>query len=436
MFNKLIQLSEKMKNKEMKSSLITLLLRAIGVLTLFLFTLFFNRNFEPSIVGDYEFTRMFLLVTGGVCILGTDISILYFSGFFRSENKFYKIKSLYFKVLTLSLGLCVLILTIFNIIFTEDSINDIFGNKNSYQLISTSLLFLVFNVWTLFNTEVLRALDQIVWSELFRNTFKFFPIFIGVLLLYNSNTPEVIVDVYIKGFVVLCLITTLFVIYLLKKIPKGIDGDIVTFKEIIRYSLPMCISSIIIYLLSTIDIALLRYFFGSSEVAFYALAIKLISVSGMIILSINVNVSPQISELNAKDKRKELESLLKKSSRIIFVLNFILCIFLLIFSEYILSFFGSEYLVAKKSFLILILGQLIIAGFGSVAVYLNMTGRPIVFRRILFFALLLNIGLNYVLIPHFGLVGAAITYVITIIFWNATSTVYIFRKDNIKTFIH
>ncbi|RLZ11566.1 hypothetical protein EAH69_03865 [Faecalibacter macacae] len=436
MFNKLIQLSEKMKNKEMKSSLITLLLRAIGVLTLFLFTLFFNRNFEPSIVGDYEFTRMFLLVTGGVCILGTDISILYFSGFFRSENKFYKIKSLYFKVLTLSLGLCVLILTIFNIIFTEDSINDIFGNKNSYQLISTSLLFLVFNVWTLFNTEVLRALDQIVWSELFRNTFKFFPIFIGVLLLYNSNTPEVIVDVYIKGFVVLCLITTLFVIYLLKKIPKGIDGDIVTFKEIIRYSLPMCISSIIIYLLSTIDIALLRYFFGSSEVAFYALAIKLISVSGMIILSINVNVSPQISELNAKDKRKELESLLKKSSRIIFVLNFILCIFLLIFSEYILSFFGSEYLVAKKSFLILILGQFIIAGFGSVAVYLNMTGRPIVFRRILFFALLLNIGLNYVLIPHFGLVGAAITYVITIIFWNATSTVYIFRKDNIKTFIH
>lgn len=428
---------EKLNNKQIKSSIITLSLRVIGVITLFVFTIFLNRNFSPDIVGDYEFTRMFLLVTGGICIIGTDVSILYFSGLLKSENKFYKIKSLYYKVLILSAILCLLILLIFYSFFSELTINTFFGKSNSYYLVSTSLLFLIFNVWTLFNTEVLRALDQIVWSELFRNTFKFFPIFIGSYLLYNSNSPELILDVYIKGFAILCLITTLFVVFLLKRIPDSKHiNDGISFKEIIRYSFPMCISSIIIYLLSTIDIVLLRNFYGSSDVAYYALAIKLISISGMIILSINVNVSPHISELYANKEIKILENLLRKSSRIIFSLNLLLCIVLLIFSDYVLSFFGKEYVIAKEAFVILILGQLIVSGFGSVAVFLNMTGRPSVFRRILFIALILNMVLNYLLIPKLGLKGAAITYVITILFWNSTAAIYILRKDNIKTFIH
>ena len=97
---------EILKKKEIKQSLVTLLLRVIGVVTLFVFTIFFNRNYPASVVGDYEFTRMFLLVTGGICIIGTDVSILYFSGKLKSEDSFYLIKSLYYKVVSLFLLFC------------------------------------------------------------------------------------------------------------------------------------------------------------------------------------------------------------------------------------------------------------------------------------------------------------------------------------------
>ena len=164
-------------NKEIKHSLITLFLRGIGVLTLFGFTIFFNRNFNSSVVGDYEFTRMFLLVSGSICLLGSDISILYFSGKLKSEDRFYELKNLYYKISLLCFIFCIAVGFIFFVFFDIKFINSFFGSNNSYTIISTCILFLFFNVWTLFNTEVLRALNQIVWSELFRNTFKFFPIF-------------------------------------------------------------------------------------------------------------------------------------------------------------------------------------------------------------------------------------------------------------------
>ena len=66
---------------------------------------------------------------------------------------------------------------------------------------------------TLFNTEVLRALDQVVLSELFRNTFKFFPIFFGAIILYKSNNQGNIINYYIIGFVLLSIITFIFILY-------------------------------------------------------------------------------------------------------------------------------------------------------------------------------------------------------------------------------
>jgi hypothetical protein len=60
-------------------SLITLVLRVIGVFILFGFTLFLTKNFDPKTVGQYDFVRsFFLLVIGSISLLGCDQSILYF----------------------------------------------------------------------------------------------------------------------------------------------------------------------------------------------------------------------------------------------------------------------------------------------------------------------------------------------------------------------
>lgn len=47
------------------------------------------------------------------------------------------------------------------------------------------------------------------------------------------------------------------------------------------------------------------------------------------------------------------------------------------------------------------------------------------------FAVLVNILSNVVLIPKFNMVGAAISYTITVLFWNIMVTYFSFKTDKV-----
>jgi O-antigen/teichoic acid export membrane protein len=86
--------------------------------------------------------------------------------------------------------------------------------------------------------------------------------------------------------------------------------------------------------------------------------------------------------------------------------------------------------------LILIVGQGICSAFGTAPVYLNMTGRQHIFQIILIVAVLINFILNRVLIPQYGMTGAATAFVISSVFWNSITAVVIYRKDKVNVFLN
>lgn len=416
-----------------KNSIYTLLLRIIGVFTLFGFTIYFSNYYPVSIVGEYEFVRMFLLAVGSVCLLGTDISILYFAGQLTKLNRFENIKSLYFNILKIILSISFVPLFLYYFI-PEEWINHILGNKNSGQLIKKCLLVLPFNVLLLFNTEMIRAIHHVIWSELFRNIFKFFPIFIGVFLYSSATNQHRVLDFYIYGFVFLAIITFFYIWFFLSKI--SITGkNIFNRREILSVSVPIAFSSLIFYLLLTIDIVLLRKWFGSEVAGLYAMPVKIILFFNIIVMSINVNVSPKIAELY-QEKTEQLQIILRKNAKIIALFNIVVGSFIILFADYILGVFGSPYIAGKNTLYILVVGHLIGSFFGCVAVYLNMSNRSNIFRRIMFVSLIINFLLNIYFIPKYKMEGAAIAFVIANMFWYISTAVYIYKKDKIKIFVH
>ena len=66
----------------------------------------------------------------------------------------------------------------------------------------------------------------------------------------------------------------------------------------------------------------------------------------------------------------------------------------------------------------------------------QMTGREKLFQNILLLALAINIGLNILLIPTYGILGAAIASTTSIVFWNLTSVVYIYKEHQVLTFFN
>ena len=108
-------------------------------------------------------------------------------------------------------------------------------------------------------------------------------------------------------------------------------------------------------------------------------------------------------------------------------------IILFLLPEFLLSFFGAEFTIAKNTLLILLVGQVGNAMSGSVGYILQMTGNEKLFQNILTLALLLNIVLNFLLIPKYGIIGVAIASSMYVFGILTSVYIYIYKKYNVLT---
>jgi O-antigen/teichoic acid export membrane protein len=208
------------KNHFMMQSIKVMILRVIGVVTLFGFTLFLTRNYDPKIIGQYDFIRAFLLVAGSLCLLGTDQSILYFTGLLKSRGQIEELKNIYKKIIIMIFFMS-LISFIILIVLGNNLIKSFFNDTNIYLIIFKATITLFFYCLTFFNTEVFRALDSIYIAELYRNTFKYVSVIIGAIILVNLNKESYLVDTFLFGFVILSIISTIMIFKLLDKKKSG-----------------------------------------------------------------------------------------------------------------------------------------------------------------------------------------------------------------------
>ena len=98
-----------------------------------------------------------------------------------------------------------------------------------------------------------------------------------------------------------------------------------------------------------------------------------------------------------------------------------LFIALFFFPSLLLSFFGEEFTDGKVALQILAVGMFVNALFGSVGNYLMMSGHEKLLAKILLAAILISIMLMLLLVPNYGIVGAAWSVSITMIIWNCAA---------------
>src|SRR5690606_17246428 len=110
----------------------------------------------------------------------------------------------------------------------------------------------------------------------------------------------------------------------------------------------------------------------------------------------------------------------------------ILGVLLLAFAPYILKLFGENYLIALRAYYILIVVQIIVSTFGMVPMYMNMYEKQSFFHKIMYVVDFINIILNALFIPKYGLIGAAISYGVTVLFWNIIVAILCFKIDKVQ----
>jgi O-antigen/teichoic acid export membrane protein len=155
-----------------------------------------------------------------------------------------------------------------------------------------------------------------------------------------------------------------------------------------------------------------------NDVAFYNTAQK---ISSLVSLSLIIGagmVANRFTYYYSQNKIDELKIIFQKITKLISILSIISFLIVFTIKDYILHIWGAEFLVASSSLLILSFGQMINAFFGPVGLLLNMTGYENMVLKAIISSLVLNLSLNMLLVPYWGIEGAAIATCSAIIFQN------------------
>jgi O-antigen/teichoic acid export membrane protein len=169
--------------------------------------------------------------------------------------------------------------------------------------------------------------------------------------------------------------------------------------------------------LSTILVGFLR---PVEDVGLLKIAIQWSTMISFSLRAVNMTIGPRISELIHSDRRDELQAILRKTVRWVFLIGCAATAFFIFLGRPFLSvLYGPEYLGAYVPLAILSVGQLINISAGSVATVLSMAGFPQEVVKGQAASAVVSALAILLLMPPLGITGAAIASAVGLLVWNA-----------------
>jgi O-antigen/teichoic acid export membrane protein len=175
-----------------------------------------------------------------------------------------------------------------------------------------------------------------------------------------------------------------------------------------RYSLPMSLNRLILYTNNQTEVLVLGLLQPAGPVGVFGVARRLSMLVGSLLASITVLFNPTVANLHHKRHHDELDRLFRTATRWLFTFGFPLCLIEVAFSSDLLHMFGEGFSGGATALTILALGQLVNVGTGTVAGVLAMIGRARMSVLNSVFFLGLSLVLDFLMIPRWGILGAAI----------------------------
>jgi O-antigen/teichoic acid export membrane protein len=199
----------------------------------------------------------------------------------------------------------------------------------------------------------------------------------------------------------------------------------------LRSSLPFLLLGSMQALNGYLPILVLGWTHGGDEVGIFAVAARSAGLIAFFQLAANAVLAPTIARLYAKRETERLQRVITKSSRVMLVVALPLAIGLASLGNYFLRIFGAEFEQGHLALAILCIGQIFYTAVGSVGLLLTMTGHERDAARGVAVSVAANIVLTAVLIPTWGVNGAAIATAATLVTWNLLLALLAIRRAGI-----
>ncbi len=194
---------------------------------------------------------------------------------------------------------------------------------------------------------------------------------------------------------------------------KQLKTDVIDFsgKTILAYAWPLTLFLLFYEFILTLDLYFVKSLLQSDyQTGIYNAAITVGRIPYYLFYALTIILLPAISKTTAERNTVETESLVNKSLRLMTLILFPLVTLMIAYSTQILQiFYGSKYLEASAPMSIFTVGVGFLTVFYVLSFALNGAGLVKIPMKLSFFGFLGMIVLNFLLIPKWELIGAALS---------------------------
>lgn len=276
-----------------------------------------------------------------------------------------------------------------------------------------------------------RAKEKMEFEALVNVSMNIAIAVIGAIVLYFSQTAKAITIAYVGSAGVGFLVATLIARGEFKKIISGFDKSLI--KPILKLAMPIVLLSLLGVFMLNVDTIMLGWFRTAKEIGFYSAGQKIIQLLYMIPAIIASALFPAMSR--AAGQKEKVALIMERGVSAVYSFALPLVVGGIILATPIINFlYGQEYTPGIPTFRILLITILIIF---PQSLLLNMVIAHNKQNKIGAYVGLASVGnviFNYLLIPKFGIAGAAWATVIVQIMYSTLTWNMVKKINPFKTF--
>ena len=179
-------------------------------------------------------------------------------------------------------------------------------------------------------------------------------------------------------------------------------------RAILSYSLPDWMSGLMATFRNNIQTLFLGSLNTLTSVGIYSVAHQLTAFGGMFFSSVNTSAKPTIAELHDRGDRAQMERIYHATTRWSLTVNLPTFLLMVLLPAPILSIFGENFVSGALALAILACADLAVTGTGMSGSFLEMTGYTKLKLVNSITRLVFYLALDILLIPRWGMVGAAV----------------------------
>ncbi len=166
------------------------------------------------------------------------------------------------------------------------------------------------------------------------------------------------------------------------------------------------------------DTIMLGLLSNTTQAGIYNIASEVAKLVDLGLVAVSAMIAPQVAAAFAAGEHDRLQKVVHQAARIATLLAIPATVVFVFVGGFVLSWFGPEYTAGRWALVVLCFGQLVHSLAGPTGLLMSMTGHERQAFTIISLAALSNIVLNAVLIPVWGIMGAAWATAIVSVVWN------------------